>query len=104
MGPFKSLWDPTEVRAQSWYKVRTYDLVNTAVKSILQVCCNVLQFVAVCCSVLQRVAVGCLQCRGGSVLRAGTCTGSNQIPITLRCIIFHIIRCKRMGGDTLRLG
>ena len=27
-GTFQSFWDLTEVSAQSWYKVRTYDLVN----------------------------------------------------------------------------
>ena len=36
-GTFKSFWDLTEVSAQSWYKVRTYTLVNPTFKiSLLQ--------------------------------------------------------------------
>jgi len=31
-GTFQSFWDLTEVSAQSWYKVRTYDLVHPTFK------------------------------------------------------------------------
>ena len=31
-GTFQSFWDLSEVSAQSWYKVRTYDLVNPTFK------------------------------------------------------------------------
>ena len=37
-GTFKSFWDFTEVRAQSWYNVRTYHLVKPTFKiSLLQI-------------------------------------------------------------------
>jgi len=36
-GTFESFWDLTEVSAQSWYKVRTYHLVNPTFKISLYV-------------------------------------------------------------------
>jgi len=34
-GTFKSFWDLTEVSAQSWYKMRTYHLVNPTFISLI---------------------------------------------------------------------
>ena len=40
-GTFKSFWNLTEVSAQSWYKVHTYNLVNPTLKISLSKSRNV---------------------------------------------------------------